>query len=207
MLGDLTSGKEVVSTGMCREIERAQAALDKAASGKKVCIISSGDSGIYGMAGVALELLKKEGRNDIKVDIIPGITAASSCAAILGAPLMNDFAVISLSDLLTARKEIEKRIEFAAKADFVMVFYNPKSKKRTELINHAWLILSKYKPKGTPVGIVRNAVRPGQQVYLTTLENAASLNNNIDMASTIIVGNSRTYIKGRYMITPRGYKL
>ncbi len=186
-------------------MERAKYAIKKTREGKNVCLISSGDPGIYGMAGVVLELSTKEDENKIKIEIIPGIMAASSCASLLGAPLMNDFAVISLSDLLTDRRLIEERIESACKGDFVIVFYNPKSKKRIKPLERAWQILMRRKSPQTPIGVVRNAQRINEEVIITSLKNMLSL-KQIDMGTTIIVGNSKTYVKGKYMITPRGYE-
>lgn len=206
LLNDLVAGKEIISSGMTQEVRRAEEAIEKALAGKDVCLISSGDPGIYGMAGVVLELLKKEKVGKIPIEIIPGITAASSCASLLGAPLMNDFAVISLSDLLTDRGIIEKRIESACQGDFVIVFYNPKSKKRIKPLEKAWQILMKYRSPRTPVGIVRNARRADEEVIITSLKNMITA-KQIDMGTTVIVGNSKTYVKGRYMVTPRGYKL
>ena len=204
LINELLTGKEVISSGMTQELGRAQMAIEKALAGRHVCLVSSGDAGIYGMAGVILELLKEEEAAKVKIEIIPGITAASSCASLLGAPLMNDFAAISLSDLLTDLGIIEKRIKAACQGDFVIVFYNPKSKKRTRPFETAWQILMKHRSPQTPVGIVRNAGRVDQEVVLTSLGKMATL-KRIDMGTTVIVGNSRTYTKGRYMITPRGY--
>lgn len=204
LLGNLSKGKELISTGMTREVERARQAIDKAREGYRVCLISSGDPGVYGMAGLVLELLKEDDK--IKVEIIPGVMASSASAAILGAPLMHDFAVISLSDLLTDLNLIEQRVEATAKADFVIALYNPKSTKRIEPFKRAWQILIKYKSPQTPVGIVRNCEREEETVHITTL--AAMLTYDaIDMVTTIIVGNSQTYVKGKYLITPRGYSL
>lgn len=202
LLGNLLNNKEIVSYGMTEEIKRAEYAIKKCREGKNVCVVSSGDAGVYGMVGLVLELLSKEA---IKVEIIPGIPAASSCASLLGAPLMNDFVSISLSDLLIDNRLIKKRVSYAAKGDFVIVFYNPKSKKRLAPLKDAWKILMKYKSPKTPVGIVRNAYRDSQEVIITELRNM--LREKIDMFTTIIVGNSKTYIKGNYMITPRGYKM
>ena len=206
LLGKLVKGKELISTGMTREVERAREAINKAMEGKSVCLISSGDPGVYGMAGLVLELLTREEEESIKVEIIPGVMSSSACASILGAPLMHDFAVISLSDLLTDLKLIEQRVEAAAKADFVIAFYNPKSTKRTEPLRRTWRILMKYKSPQTPVGIVRNCEREEQDARITTLAKMLT-DDKIDMVTTIIVGNSQTYVKGRYLITPRGYSL
>ncbi len=206
LLDGLVAGKEVISSGMTQEIKRAEKAIERVLEGNDVCLISSGDPGIYGMAGVILELLKKEETRKVRIEIIPGITAASSCASLLGAPLMNDFAVISLSDLLTDRRVIERRVESACQGDFVIVFYNPKSKKRIKPLETAWQILMKHRSPRTPVGIVRNARRENEEVMITSLKNMPEV-KQIDMGTAIIVGNSKTYVKGRYMITPRGYEL
>ncbi len=206
LLGDLTCGKEVVSTGMTQEVDRAKAAIDKAKEGKRVCLISSGDPGVYGMAGLVLELLGKEEKGKVRIEIIPGVMALSACASRLGAPLMHDFAVISLSDLLTDLKLIERRVLAAAKADFVIAFYNPQSKKRTVPLKRAWQILSKHKPLNTPVGIVHNCEREREEIIITTLGKTLS-RRNIDMVTMVIVGNSQTYVKDGRMITPRGYRL
>lgn len=204
LLGTLVTGKEIISTGMTEEIDRVKLALKKAEEGKKVCLISSGDPGVYGMAGLVLELLTKKQMAIIKMEIIPGIIAATACAALLGAPLMHDFAVISLSDLLTDLDLIKRRVELAAKADFVIVLYNPKSKKRNKPFQDACNILLKYKSKETPVGIVRNATRNNEKTIITTLKKLPYF-KKIDMVTTIIIGNSKTYIKGKYIVTPRGY--
>ena len=206
LLGDLTYNKEIIYSGMTEEIKRAKCSIEHAGRGRRVCVISSGDPGVYGMAGLVLELLKKNDLNKIEIEIIPGIIAATACAALLGAPLMHDFAVISLSDLLTDLELIKRRIELAAKADFVIALYNPKSAKRIIPFQKACDILLKYKSPHTPVGIVQNGYRRNQEVKVTTLKDMPSF-KKINMATTIIIGNSKTYVKGRYMITPRGYNL
>lgn len=206
LLKGLLAGKEIISSGMTQEVRRARQAIEKALAGNNVCLISSGDPGIYGMAGVILELLTEGEAGRIGIEIIPGITAASSCASLLGAPLMNDFAVISLSDLLVDRGIIERRVESACRGDFVIVFYNPKSRRRIKPLETAWRILMKHRLPRTPVGIVRNARRDGEEVMITSLENMLDV-TRIDMGTAVIVGNSRTYVKGGYMITPRGYEL
>ena len=206
LLKSLLAGKEVVAYGMTQEVERAQQAIRKALEGSSVCVISSGDAGVYGMAGVILEVLGEEDAKKIDVEIVPGIISAVSCASLLGAPLMNDFAAISLSDLLTSWKEIENRLHAAARSNFIIVLYNPKSKTRTKPLAKAWKILKKYRPAETPVGIVKNAYRDGQIVKITPLKDAPSF-NGIDMATTIIIGNTKTYVKNGFMITPRGYPL
>lgn len=205
LLGGLTAGKEVIVSGMTKELNRADSAVKKALEGKTVSIISSGDPGIYGMAGVVLEFLQRGTWEKIDIEIVPGIMSANACAALLGAPLMNDFAAISLSDIMTERKTIEKRITAAASADFVIIFYNPKSRTRTRPFARAMDIISRYRLPQTPVGVVRNAYRDGQAVKIVCLKDLAAL-KDIDMATTIIIGNSTTYVKNGYMVTPRGYK-
>ena len=206
LLDGLLAGKEIISSGMTQELGRAEKAIEKALEGRDVCLVSSGDPGIYGMAGLILELLGKKEAEKIRIEIVPGVTAASSSASLLGAPLMNDFAVISLSDLLTDRRIIEKRIRAACRGDFVIVFYNPKSRKRIKPFEKAWQILMRYRSPRTPVGIVRNAGRPDEEVTLISLKGMLSA-TQIDMGATIVVGNSKTFIRGGFMITPRGYEL
>lgn len=204
LIEELLTGKEVVSSGMTREVERCLTAIRKALTGKYVAIVSSGDPGIYGMAGITLELLEKEGASDqLDVEIVPGISSANAAASSLGAALMHDFAVISLSDLLTPWEAIEKRLDAAARADFVTVLYNPVSKKRTEQIKKAREIFLKYKSPATPVGIVRNAKRQGEEIVRTDLEHF--LEFPIDMFTVVLIGNKQSYLTERFMITPRGY--
>lgn len=205
LLGNLVDDKEIISSGMTQEMQRARYAIEKAREGKNVCIISSGDAGVYGMAGLALEFLAEIKESKVKVELIPGIPASCSCASLLGAPIMHDFVTISLSDILTDRELIRKRAALAAQGDFVIVIYNPKSKKRTDPLKETWDVLMKYKSPETPVGIVRNAYRDGQEVRITRLKSMLHPKNKIDMFATIIIGNSKTYVKDGYMITPRGY--
>ena len=206
LVADLFPGKQFIASGMKKEVDRCRLALEKARTGLKVSLISSGDSGIYGMAGIMLEIAAAQAgaaEPQIAVEIVPGITAASAAAALAGAPLTHDFAVISLSDLLTPWQTIQKRIVCAAQGDFVICFYNPKSKLRTEQIGLAREILLQFKEAATPVCIARNVGREGENVILTTLEKLPE--HDIDMFSVIIVGNSQTYLAGGKMITPRGY--
>ncbi len=206
LLGDLVEGREVISTGMTREVDRCAAAIERAKAGSDVAVVSSGDPGVYGMAGLILEMLEKNGLTDtLDVEVIPGITSATAAAAGLGAPLMHDFAVISLSDLLTPWEVIESRLHSGAGGDFVLVLYNPASHRRVDQIKMAVEILKKYRPGTTPVGIVRNSDREGEEKVITDLDHM--LDCNIDMLSTVIVGNSRTRRLGRHMVTPRGYRL
>lgn len=195
---------EIIVGGMGGEVERAETAIEKAMVGKRVVVISSGDAGVYGMAGPIIEAAEKWAK-EVPIEVVPGVTAATAAASKLGAPLMSDFAVISLSDILTPWTEIERRLKAAAEADFVIVLYNPKSRSRYKPLEKAHEILLKYRSKNTPIGIVQNAGRKKEQVTVTTLEDM--LNYRIDMATTIIVGNSKTrLIKGK-IVTPRGYKI
>lgn len=207
LVAPFIEGKEIHSRGMMQEVERCKIALELAATGRRVAVVSSGDSGIYGMAGLVLELAladKKELRPE--VEVIPGVPAFVAAAALLGAPLMHDFASISLSDLLTPWEVIERRVEAAASADFVIALYNPKSKKRITGLQRALDIVGKYRPKSTPVGIVRNATREGESVVLTTLGAVSEQYESIDMLTLLLVGSSTTRAEGGLMITPRGYR-
>lgn len=206
LIRTLVEKKEVLSTGMMREAERCRMALELAAEGKRVAVVSSGDPGIYGMAGLILELaMQYQPEIRPNVQIIPGISAVSAAAGLLGAPLMHDFAVISLSDILTPWEVILKRVEMAAAADFVLVIYNPKSKKRVSQIEAVQHLVLKNRPAGTPVGIVREASRPGECVIISTL--ADFTNEEINMFSLVIIGNSQTFVQDGRMITPRGYRI
>ncbi len=202
----LVKEKNVFSTGMTHEVERCRKAIDLALAGNTVSVISSGDSGIYGMAGLILEIAFSEGIKGLSIEIVPGIPAFVSAAAILGAPLMHDFASISLSDLLTDWGRIEERIEAAVRADFVMIFYNPKSSKRKEGLARAIEIVRRYRDDGTPAGIVRNATRTGQEVIVTSVGEFHGHYDKVDMLSIVIIGNSQSYAGQGRIITPRGYK-
>ena len=195
---------ETCSGVMGKEVERAKIAVAKALEGKNVAVISSGDPGVYGMAGVVLEVATLENAN-VPINIIPGVTAATAAAARLGAPLVSDFAVISLSDLLTPWILIEKRLNAAARADFVIVLYNPQSEGRKEPLMKAYEILLNYRKPETPIGIVRQVGRRGEETVVTTLRDL--LDCEVDMATTIVVGNSTTRVVGKRMVTPRGYNL
>ena len=199
-LEELVEGKEVYSTGMKGEIVRCQKAIELVRSGKNTAIISTGDAGLYGMAGPILELAE-----DIEVEIIPGVTAGFSAASELGAPIMHDYVSISLSDLLTPWEVIEKRLDRAADADFVISIYNPKSKGRVEHLAKAIEIISQYRDVDTPVGIVKNSGRPETEITITRLGNIDY--DRVDMLCVLIVGNSNTYIKDNKIITPRGYNI
>lgn len=194
--------KEFLSTPMRQETRRCELAFQEAESGKDTAIVCSGDAGVYGMAGLILQIGKNH--PDIPVEIIPGITAASGGAAVLGAPLMHDFAVISLSDLLTEWKIIEKRIRAAAAADFVICFYNPSSKKRADYLKRACEMILEYREKDTVCGIVRNIGREGETCEILSLERLKD--TQTDMFTTVYIGNSKTMEQSGKMVTPRGYK-
>ncbi|MBI5186787.1 MAG: precorrin-3B C(17)-methyltransferase [Nitrospinae bacterium] len=200
----LASGKEVISLGMTEEIERARKAVELALEGKVVGLVSSGDAGVYGMAGLALEALKERQADTVAVEVVPGVPALCAAASLLGAPLGHDFAAISLSDLLTEWKTIEKRIMAAAESDFIIVLYNPKSGKRTWQLERAREIILGHRPGTTPVGLVTSAYREGEKVVLTDLERM--LSHEAGMLTTVIIGNLSTYIHGNKLITPRGYQ-
>lgn len=189
---------------MGKEVDRAQIAIDKAKEGKRVVMVSSGDPGVYGMAGIVLEVAAKE-KTRIPIEVVPGVTAATAAAAVLGAPLVSDFSVISLSDLLTPWEKIERHLEAAASADVSIVLYNPQSQSRIEPLTKAYEIIMKYVKSDTPVGLVKQAGREGQTYTITTLKEM--LNEEIDMVTTIVIGNSATKIIEGKMVTSRGYEL
>ena len=202
LVDDLLAGKRTVASGMREEVPRAQAAITEALHGVAVAVVSTGDAGIYGMAGLVLELLP-EG-SDIPMEVVPGIMAASAAAACLGAPLMNDFAVISLSDLMTPLAMIERRLQAAAEGDFVIALYNPRSHRRHEPLARALAILRAQRSPETPVGLVRNALREEQAIRITTL--GALVEDEIDMLTTMIIGNNMTMVRDGRMVTARGYQ-
>lgn len=202
LLREYFPGKKFVSTAMKQERDRVIYALEETAKGQTVSLICSGDSGVYGMAGLALELAVNY--PEIEIEIVPGVTAALSGGAILGAPLTHDFAVISLSDLLTPWEKIEKRLEYAAMADFVIAIYNPSSKKRADYLKKACDIILKHKEENTVCGYVKNIGRNGEESQVLTL--AELRNTSVDMFTTVFVGNSETKLLNGRMVTPRGYK-
>jgi precorrin-3B C17-methyltransferase len=204
LIKELVEEKEVISSGMRSEIERATLALEKAEAGKVVSVISSGDSGVFGMAGLVLEVAQNS-KQKIPVEIVPGIPSENAAAALLGAPLMHDHVTISLSDLLTPWDVIEKRVELAAEGDFVVVLYNPKSSERKWQIEKTIEIMLSKKSSDTPVGIVKSAMRKKQNVIITNLGEA--LEHPIDMTTILIIGNSTTFVYDNYMVTKRGYKV
>ena len=205
LVESLLDGKEVIGTGMMQEIDRCRMAVDKAAAGQETVVVSSGDAGVYGMAGLVLELIlqRPEGERPEFGGTIAGISAVNAAASVLGAPLMHDFAVISRSNLLTPWELIKKRVDMAGQGDFVIALYNPKSKKRVQNIKEVREILLKYRDPKTPVGIVTAATRPDEKKVLSTLDDFTK--EDINMFSLVVIGNSQTYIKEGYMITPRGY--
>ena len=193
--------KEYLTTPMKQEVERCRMAVDAACEGRNVAMISSGDAGVYGMAGPVLELA--EGKN-IEVEVVAGVTAALSGGAVLGAPLTHDFAVISLSDLLTPWEKIEKRLDAAASADFCLAIYNPSSHKRADYLQKACDILLRHKAPETVCGTVRNIGREGESFDIMTLRELRD--TKVDMFTTVFIGNSQTKEIGGRMVTPRGYK-
>ena len=195
--------KKYLSTPMRQEMIRCEMAMDEAMKGSTVAMVCSGDAGIYGMAGILLEIANEK-KADVEIETVPGVTAASAAASILGAPLMHDFTIISLSDLMTPYSLIMKRVDCAGQGDFIVCLYNPKSKKRADYVEKAAEILMKYRDGKTPVGVVRHAGREEESSYITTLD--AVKDAPIDMFSIVIVGNSNTYVRDGKMITPRGYE-
>ena len=194
---------ECIDTGMKRERVRAEQAFEYAEQGKTVCVISSGDAGIYGMTPLIYEM-KRERQSDVEIIALPGISAFQKAASLLGAPVGHDFCVISLSDLMTPWERIERRIIAAAQADFVTAVYNPKSEGRYwQLYRLRELFLQEGRSPETPVGYVRQAGRDEQEIHVTTL--SAFDPEEVDMFTVIIIGNSQTYSFGETMITPRGY--
>lgn len=200
LIQEFIEGKTVISTGMKGEIDRCKQAIAEVHKGNDTCIVSTGDPGLYGLAGPALELAE-----NIDVEVVPGVSSVFCAAAEVGAPIMHDFCTISLSDLLTPWERIEKRLEHAAQADFVIAIYNPKSKGRPKHLERSIDILKRYKEATTPVALVKNAGREGNEQKLVTL---SSIDETfVDMRTIVIVGNKQTYIKDGKMITPRGYSL
>lgn len=206
LVRDLLGGKEVIRTGMTEEIGRARAAVERARAGARVALISSGDAGAYGMAGLVFEVLRDIGwrrGEPPELRIVPGMTALNSCASLVGAPLVHDFCAVSLSDLLTPWPVIARRIEAAAAADFVIGLYNPASGRRTRQIAEAQAILRRHRPGATPVALVKSAYRKLQHAVVSDLD--SFLEFEIGMLTTVLVGSSTTRVFEGYMVTPRGY--
>jgi len=206
LIRDLIGDKKILASGMRQEVQRAQVAIDEAQKNLNVAVISSGDAGIYGMAGLLLEMILNLPENlQPKFEVAAGVSALNSAAAILGAPLMHDFAVISLSDWLTPFELIKKRVALAAEGDFVIALYNPKSKSRVTNIYEVQKILLERRAGSTPVGIVTNAGRLDEKKVISTLENFTR--EEINMFTLVLIGNSKTFVKSNFMITPRGYEI
>lgn len=202
LIADRLEGKEAVGRELGQEVERAEVALRMAEAGRVVALVSSGDAGVYAMGGVALELAASRG-SEVAIEVVPGVTAALSAAALLGAPLAHDWACISLSDLLTPWDVIAARVEAAARADFAIVFYNPRSRTRTWQLPKVAEILLAHREPSTPVGLVENAYRPDQWVEIVRLDDLASA--RVSMFTTVVVGSSRTLVDRGRMVTPRIY--
>lgn len=194
--------KECLSTGMRQESERVELALRLAGEGQNIALVCSGDSQVYGMAGLAIEMSVKFPK--VEVEVVAGVTAAISGGAVLGSPMTHDFAVISLSDLLTPMEKIEKRLRCAAEGDFTITLYNPSSKKRVDHLQKACDIILEYRSPDTVCGIVRNIGRDGQESRIIKLSELRD--TQVDMFTTVFIGNSETRIIGGKMVTPRGYR-
>jgi precorrin-3B C17-methyltransferase len=214
LIRPLIGSKAIISTGMTKEVQRVEAALEAAVEGRSVALVSSGDPGIYAMAGLVLEICRARGlkvmaasacghENVLRLEVVPGIPALCAGAALLGAPLTHDFAVVSLSDLLTPWETIVQRLEAAARVDFVIVLYNPKSKKRDWQLQKAVEIILAHRGAKIPVGIVRGAMRENQCVQVTTLDQLHLA--EVDMQTTVFIGNNSTRLWDNLMVTPRGY--
>jgi len=206
LVQDLLDGKEVIKKGMTEELDRSIEAYEHAKQGKIVAMVSSGDIGVYGMAGPTYELLLESGwtpDDPIQVEVVPGSTALSSCASLVGAPLTHDFCSISLSDLLTPWPVIARRLESAARGDFVVALYNPKSGRRTQHIVEAQTILLRHRNPDTPVAIVKSGYRARQHIQIVRLAEMSDC--DIGMLTTVLVGNSSTFVRAGLMVTPRGY--
>ncbi|MCZ7393758.1 MAG: precorrin-3B C(17)-methyltransferase [Candidatus Methanoperedens sp.] len=202
-IAEVIKNSKTIRSGMGGELLRARKAV-LLSKDHVVSIISGGDANVYGMAGLVLEVAQKAGA--VEIEVIPGVTALSAAASLLGAPVVSDFAVISLSDLLTPVEIIERRLKSAADADFVIALYNPKSRSRRENFGKAIEIIRRYRGDETPVGIVKNATRSGEKVVATTLGRILEYNDAIDMSTIVLIGNSESRLWDNRIITPRGYQ-
>jgi precorrin-3B C17-methyltransferase len=206
LVADLLEGKEIIRKGMTEELDRAVHALASAREGKKVALISSGDAGVYGMAGPTYEVLFQAGwtpDSDVQVEVVPGASAINACAALVGAPLTHDFCSISLSDLLTPWPVIARMLDAVAASDFVVALYNPKSGRRTQQIVQAQTLFLRHRRHDTPVAVVKSAYRRRQRIEFTTLDKMSEC--DIGMLTTVLIGNSHTFVQHGLMVTPRGY--
>lgn len=204
LIEDLTAGKQLVSSGMMQEVDRCRTAIEQAAAGTVTALVSSGDPGVYGMAGLAIELAA-EIAPDLPVEIVPGVSAANAAAARLGAPLMLDYAVISLSDLLVPWETIRARLERVASADLVTALYNPRSKRRTRQLEEAVDIFLAHRPGATPAGVATAVGTDDEVLKITTLDRLVSC--DINMRSIVLIGNSTSKTIGNWLLTPRGYRV
>ncbi|KCZ71788.1 precorrin-3B C17-methyltransferase [Candidatus Methanoperedens nitroreducens] len=204
-IADVIKNAKIIRSGMGGEVERARRAVFLSRD-HVVSIISGGDANVYGMAGIVFEVAEKE--SDIEIEVIPGVTALSAAASLLGAPVVSDFAAVSLSDLLTPIDLIERRLKSAAQADFVIAIYNPKSKSRRQNFGWAIEIIREYRSEDTPAGIVKNATREGETVIATTIGKIMEYNDVVDMSTIVLIGNSesRLWDSRNRIITPRGYQ-
>lgn len=202
LVRDRYPGKEVIATPMTTEVERCKTCRDLALAGRTVAMVCSGDAGVYGMAGLVHQVC--EGCPGLEIRVVPGVTAATAGAALLGAPLIHDFAVVSLSDALTPWEAIAKRLALAAEGDFVLCLYNPTSKRRPDTLKKAAAILLETLPPRTPCGLARRVGREGEESWLCTLEELAA--QPADMFTTVFVGNHRTRVIDGRLVTPRGYE-
>jgi precorrin-3B C17-methyltransferase len=202
LLRDHLADKEFLTTPMTKEVDRCRMAFEEAEKGKNVSLVCSGDAGVYGMSGLMYQI--GEDYPQVELNIIPGVTAALGGAAILGAPLIHDFCLISLSDLLTPIEKIQKRLEAAGEADFVVVLYNPSSRKRADYLQKACDILLRYRDPSTVCGIVENIGREGETKKVLTLRELRD--TPVNMFTTVFIGNSQTKEIQNYMVTPRGYR-
>lgn len=211
LIDELIVGKEIHRYPMTQEVDRANQAISIAESGKKVSLVSSGDPGIYGMTGLVYEILAERNwdkERGIYVECVPGVSSLNSCAALVGSPLMTDFAVVSMSDLLVPWEIIVKRVEAAAKGDFVTVIYNPTSKRRVHQLRDTQQIFLRYRSPNTPVAIIRGAYRESQAIAITDLQRLLEpkYQQLMGMITTVIVGNTSTFTFQNLMVNPRGYK-
>jgi len=213
LIQELVENKKVISTGMMKEIDRVEQAIDTALSGESCALVSGGDPGIYAMAGLVFELCEKRGiaigragqcdKKMLEVEVVPGIPALAAGAALAGAPLTHDFAAVSLSDLLTQWETIEKRISCAAMADFVIVLYNPKSKKRDWQLGRARELIIEHRKGSVPVAVVTGAMRENQRIEFTTLD--AMDKADVGMQTVLFIGSSASMRYMDFLFTPRGY--